>query len=60
MIHVIFVRMKEFIDYRETKIMNVYKWYKVSRILYLHHIPLLPGLIKVGIRILWGGDSLSG
>lgn len=35
--------------------MNVYKWYKVSRILYLHHIPLLPGLIKVGIRILWGG-----
>lgn len=33
--------------------MNVYKWYKVSRVLYLHHIPLLPGLIKGLIRVLW-------
>ena len=33
--------------------MNVYKWYKASRVLYLHHIPLLPGLIKGLIRILW-------
>lgn len=35
--------------------MNVYKWYKVERKLYLHHIPLLPMLIKGAIRILWGG-----
>ena len=33
--------------------MNVYKWYKASRALYLHHIPLLPGLIKGLIRVLW-------
>ena len=33
--------------------MNVYKWYKASRVLYLHHIPLLPGLIKGLIRVLW-------
>lgn len=35
--------------------MNVYKWYKVERTLYLHHIPLLPMVIKTAIRILWGG-----
>ncbi len=35
--------------------MNVYKWYKVSRVLYLHNIPILPMLIKGAIRILWGG-----
>ena len=35
--------------------MNVYKWYKVERKLYLHHIPLLPMLIKGAIRVLWGG-----
>lgn len=34
--------------------MNVYKWYKVERKLYLHHIPLLPMLIKGAIRVLWG------
>lgn len=33
--------------------MNVYKWYKAERWLYLHHIPLLPGIIKIAIRILW-------
>ena len=33
--------------------MNVYKWYKASRVLYLHHVPLLPGLIKGLIRVLW-------
>ena len=35
--------------------MEVYKWYKVSRFLYLHHVPALPGIIKASIRILWGG-----
>lgn len=35
--------------------MNVYTWYKASRILYLHHIPVLPMIIKGLIRILWGG-----
>lgn len=41
--------------------MNVYKWYKVERELYLHHIPLLPMLIKSAIRILWGGgNTISG
>ena len=35
--------------------MNVYKWYKVERKLYFHHIPLLPMLIKGAIRVLWGG-----
>ena len=35
--------------------MNVYSWYKASRVLYLHHIPVLPMLIKGAIRILWGG-----
>lgn len=33
--------------------MNIYKWYKIARILYLHHIPLLPQVIKVLIRVLW-------
>ena len=35
--------------------MNVYKWYAASRWLYLHHVPILPGIIKTGIRIIWGG-----
>lgn len=35
--------------------MDIYKWYRFERILYLHHIPFLPGLIKTLIRILWGG-----
>lgn len=35
--------------------MNIYKWYRASRVLYLHHVPLLPLLIKGSIRILWGG-----
>ena len=35
--------------------MDVYKWYSASRWLYLHHIPVLPMIIKAGIRILWGG-----
>ena len=33
--------------------MNIYKWYKVSRVLYLYHIPVLPGIIKGLIRVLW-------
>lgn len=35
--------------------MDVYKWYKAERWLYLHHIPILPMVIKGSIRILWGG-----
>lgn len=35
--------------------MDVYKWYQAERRLFLHHIPVLPQLIKAGIRILWGG-----
>lgn len=35
--------------------MNIYKWYKVERTLYLHHIPILPDLIKGLIRVIWGG-----
>lgn len=35
--------------------MNVYKWYKVSRLMYLHHIPILPQMIKGLIRVLWSG-----
>ena len=35
--------------------MDLYKWYKAERRLYLHHIPLLPMLIKTSIRIIWGG-----
>lgn len=34
--------------------MNIYRWYKVSRVLYLHHIPILPQIIKGAIRA-WGG-----
>lgn len=34
--------------------MNVYNWYNVSRWMYLHHIPVLPMLIKGMIRIFWG------
>ncbi len=33
--------------------MNVAKWYYVERWLYLHHIPILPALIKGLIRVLW-------
>lgn len=33
--------------------MNIYKWYKVERFLYIHHIPLLPQIIKFLIRVLW-------
>lgn len=40
--------------------MDVYKWYKAERKLYLHHIPLVPILIKGAIRVLWGGNSVSG
>lgn len=36
-------------------VMNIYKWYKAERWLYVHHIPILPMLIKGGIRVLWGG-----
>lgn len=35
--------------------MDIYKWYKAERWLYLHHIPVLPMMIKASIRILWGG-----
>lgn len=35
--------------------MDIYKWYKAERWLYLHNIPVLPSLIKASIRILWGG-----
>lgn len=35
--------------------MDVYNWYKTEHKLYLHHIPLVPMLIKGVIRILWGG-----
>ena len=35
--------------------MNVYKWYSVSRWLYLHRVPVLPMVIKTAIRIFWGG-----
>lgn len=37
--------------------MDVYKWYKAERWLYLHHIPILPMVIKASIRILWGGGN---
>lgn len=37
--------------------MDVYKWYQAERRLFLHHIPVLPQLIKAGIRILWGGGN---
>ena len=33
--------------------MNIYPWYRLSRFLYLRHIPLIPGLIKALIRVLW-------
>lgn len=33
----------------------IYSWYSVARKCYLKHIPLVPQLIKVLIRILWGG-----
>lgn len=35
--------------------MNLYKWYKLEHTLYLHHIPILPDLIKGLIRVIWGG-----
>lgn len=34
--------------------MDVYKWYAASRWLYLHHVPVLPMVIKAAIRITWG------
>lgn len=40
--------------------MNIYRWYKVSRVLYLHHIPILPQIIKGAIRAFGGGNTLSG
>ncbi len=41
--------------------MDIYKWYRISRWLYLHHVPVIPGMIKALIRILWGGGNpLSG
>lgn len=40
-----------FIDYN----MNIYKWYKLERRMYLCHIPIVPMVIKGAIRILWGG-----
>ena len=43
-----------FIDCRGNR-MNIYKWYKVERKLYLHHVPLIPMVIKGAIRMLWGG-----
>ncbi len=33
----------------------IYSWYNFARKCYLKHIPLIPQLIKVLIRILWGG-----
>ncbi|MBQ8317533.1 MAG: serine acetyltransferase [Lachnospiraceae bacterium] len=33
--------------------MNIYNWYRVERWLWLHHIPILPQIIKVAIRIIW-------
>lgn len=33
----------------------IYSWYSVARKCYLKHIPLVPQIIKVLIRILWGG-----
>ncbi len=35
--------------------MEIEKWYRAARWLYLHHIPILPGIIKGSIRIIWGG-----
>lgn len=34
--------------------MNIYSWYATARWLYLHKIPLLPMIIKVLIRVIWG------
>lgn len=35
--------------------MEIIKWYRVERWLYLHHMTLLAMFIKISIRILWGG-----
>ena len=41
--------------------MDISKWYRLERKLYLKHIPLVPKIIKGLIRILWGGGNpLSG
>lgn len=41
--------------------MEIEKWYRAARWLYLHHIPILPGIIKGSIRIIWGGRyTISG
>lgn len=34
--------------------MDVYKWYKAERWLYLHHIPILPMVIKGSIKNIMG------
>lgn len=34
--------------------MDLYKWYRIERFLYIHKIPFLPNIIKATIRILWG------
>ncbi|QHI71300.1 serine acetyltransferase [Aminipila terrae] len=33
--------------------MNIYKWYQAERWLYLHHVPILPMMIKGLIRVLF-------
>lgn len=33
--------------------MNIYNWYKLSRFIYIHHIPVIPSMIKALTRILW-------
>ena len=41
--------------------MDIYKWYKAERVLYIHHILVFPQIIKGIIRIMWGGGNpLSG
>lgn len=38
--------------------MELYGWYSVSRRLYLRHVPIVPGIIKAAIRIIFfGGGS---
>lgn len=37
--------------------MELYKWYKAERYLFLHKIPIVPDIIKGAIRILWGGGN---
>ena len=35
--------------------MDLYGWYAFERKMYLHHVPVLPHLVKGVIRVLWGG-----